>query len=76
MFYQDKSHPKWKGIILGVILLIVALLVSYSDVKESEKQDQHYCEMVRTFKQTHGREGWPDYNQIYVKSCSKNIQLK
>lgn len=34
-----------------------------------DKDQALYCEMVKTFKQTKGQYGWPDYRGIAAKVC-------
>ena len=43
--------------------LVVAMgLVGADDYEEAKRQEQHYCGMVKLWKQTKGEQGWPAYN--------------
>ena len=50
-------------VILAIIGIIIAMsIVGQSDLEEAERQQTEYCEMVKLWKQTNGRAGWPAYN--------------
>lgn len=55
--------PFWQGI-LAVILLVV--LLGHQDAAEADRQDQEYCDMVRSGH-------WPDFKGTYSGAC-KNPQ--
>lgn len=49
--------------ILAIIGIIIAIgIAGNMDVHEEERQHAEYCEMVKLWKQTNGRQGWPAYN--------------
>lgn len=50
-------------VILAIIGIIIAMsIVGQSDIEEAERQQAEYCEMVKLWKQTKGKAGWPAYN--------------
>lgn len=50
-------------IILAAIGLVIAAgIVGKSDFEEEQRQQNHYCFMVKQWKQTNGKQGWPAYN--------------
>ncbi len=49
--------------ILAIIGIVIAMgIAGTMDVQEEERQHAEYCEMVKLWKQTNGRQGWPAYN--------------
>ena len=30
---------------------------------------EEYCQMVRLYMETNGREGWPDYRNLFYREC-------
>lgn len=50
-------------IILAAIGLVIAAgIVGKSDFEEEQRQQDNYCFMVKQWKQTNGKQGWPAYN--------------
>ena len=48
---------------LSVIGLVAAMgIAGQADYEEEQRQVEQYCEMVKLWKQTGGRDGWPAYN--------------
>lgn len=41
-----------------------------TELKDGHK-DQDYCQMVKLYMDTNGKEGWRDYRGIYYKDCLK-----
>lgn len=35
----------------------------------AQQEDATYCDMVKRYLDTEGREGWPDYRNIYYRQC-------
>ena len=57
-------------VILAVIGLIVAAgFVGPSDIEEEQRQQAEYCDMVKQWKETNGKAGWPAYNGAGI--CKK-----
>ena len=49
--------------ILAIIGIIIAMGIAGNiDVQEEQRQHAEYCEMVKLWKQTNGKRGWPAYN--------------
>ncbi|NLW03759.1 MAG: hypothetical protein GX029_00755 [Pseudomonadaceae bacterium] len=46
------------------------LNTSLPDLREGHK-DEGYCQMVKLYLDTNGKEGWRDYRGIYYKDCLK-----
>lgn len=49
--------------ILAIIGIIIAMgIAGNMDAEDEQLQLDHYCEMVKLWKKTNGRQGWPAYN--------------
>lgn len=49
--------------IMAVTAIIIAMgIVGQSDYEEEQRQHAEYCEMVKLWKKTNGKHGWPAYN--------------
>lgn len=46
-----------------IIMLAILGIAGTHDFEEEQRQEQEYCEMVKLYKQTRGREGWPEYRK-------------
>ena len=47
---------------IAIALLASALLLAgMLDLADQLEAERQYCEMVRTWEDTHGRYGWPPY---------------
>jgi hypothetical protein len=53
---------RYQVIILAIFVLVLMGIVGQSDYEEEQRQTVQYCEMVKLWKQTKGRAGWPAYN--------------
>jgi hypothetical protein len=49
-------------IFAAVLIAIVVGFVGQSDFEEEQRQQDNYCFMVKQWKQTNGKQGWPAYN--------------
>lgn len=49
-------------ILAAVAVLIVFGFVWQSDFEEEQIQQDNYCFMIKQWKQTNGKQGWPAYN--------------
>lgn len=59
----------WWCLVGAFLALGIALANDFGG--DSLSTDQKlYCEMVKTFKETNGQFGWPDYRGIDRKVCS------
>ena len=62
--------------VLAFILLVYFLLdkfvlnTNFNELREGHK-DESYCQMVKLYMDTNGKEGWRDYRGIYYKDCLK-----
>ena len=62
--------------VLAFIFLVYFLLnkfvlnTSLPELREGHK-DESYCQMVKLYLDTNGKEGWLDYRGIYYKDCLK-----
>ena len=57
-----------KLIFIAMGLLCIGLAGTI-DFKSNLEADEQYCFMVGIYKQTNGRDGWPDYENRYERSC-------
>lgn len=49
--------------ILAIIGIVIAMgIAGHMDVQEEERQRAEYCEMVKLWKESNGKAGWPAYN--------------
>jgi len=50
-------------VILAFIGIIIAMgIVGQSDFEEEQRQAEQYCEMVKLWKESNGKAGWPAYD--------------
>ena len=50
--------------ILGLAAILAIFgLAGEQDYQDAVTEEQQYCEMVKLYKQTRGREGWPEYRK-------------
>lgn len=61
---------------LNAMLLVAVVAVTIMTLDhargvpdELAREQQTYCEMVQTFKETNGQYGWPDYRGVARKVC-------
>lgn len=48
---------------LAFIGIIIAMgIAGNMDAQEEERQHAEYCEMVKLWKESNGKAGWPAYN--------------
>jgi hypothetical protein len=50
-------------------LLVVLVNLPDPQPDDLEQQQALYCEMVKTFKETQGQYGWPDYRGNAAEVC-------
>lgn len=50
--------------IIGILLLVFGLVGKVDQVAE-QQEFNHYCRMVKTYQETDGAFGWPDYRNLY-----------
>lgn len=60
------------GIILVILLLLALGIVGRGDYEEALLVEQEYCEMVELWGQTNGRDGHPDWRQLYQQVCTSD----
>jgi len=53
-----------------LILTVLVLSISRSSFDDEIDNNEHYCEMVKIFKDSDGENGWPDYNDNYGVICN------
>ncbi len=58
------------GIILVILLLLALGITGRGDHEEALLIEQEYCEMVDLWGQTNGRDGHPDWRQLYQQVCT------
>jgi hypothetical protein len=57
---------------LSILALIIVSGLSYAsnnDMQEAQSSHSEYCKNVELFESTRGRDGHPDYDIIYDKTC-------
>lgn len=60
---------KFKDILIFICAVGVVILVNRPVNDDLAQQQALYCEMTKTFEQTHGQYGWPDYLGIADEVC-------
>jgi len=63
--FLNHEYIPW---VIGLAAFFLCLTVLLAIPEGNEQQDL-YCEMVTTFKETGGNYGWPDYNNNYNEVC-------
>jgi hypothetical protein len=49
--------------ILAILAILLAMgVVGHFDAEDAQLQQDNYCEMVKLWKQSNGKSGWPAYN--------------
>ena len=46
-----------------IIMLAAFGIAGTHDFEEEQRQEEHYCEMVKQYKQTRGEKGWPEFKK-------------
>lgn len=57
---------------LAILILTGAVLITLDHARSPDELDREqatYCEMVKTFKETNGQYGWPDYRGNAAEVC-------
>lgn len=56
------AMKRWQ--VIGIVLLVLVAfgLVGHMDAEEEQRQAEQYCEMVKLWKETNGKAGWPAYD--------------
>lgn len=59
--------------IIAIILIITAFgIAGQGDYEEALVIEQEYCEMVKLWGQTNGRDGHPDWRKLYSTVCKSD----
>lgn len=53
--------------VFSVVILITCLSSATND---HQRETEYYCEMVESYKQSDGENGWPDYKEQYDELCT------
>ena len=72
---SDKDAAILAGAVVFAVLVILAL-IDKSDAPYRERMTSQYCELVRIYRATNGRHGWPDYRGEYERRCEGNKNAK
>ncbi len=57
--------------IIAIILIFTAFgIAGQGDYEEALQIEKEYCEMVDLWGQTNGRDGHPDWRQLYQQVCT------
>lgn len=56
------AMKRWQVIGLVLLVLVAFGLVGNMDAEEEQRQAEQYCEMVKLWKETNGKAGWPAYD--------------
>lgn len=58
-----------EGLILTIIIIILSGCSNGTLEADLKREQELYCDMVTTYKETDGEYGWADYKGIYQKVC-------
>lgn len=53
---------RYQVILIGLGLIVAMGIVGQSDMEDEQRQAEQYCEMVKLWKETKGKAGWPAYD--------------
>lgn len=53
---------RYQVIILAIFVLVLMGIAGHMDAQEEERQHAEYCEMVKLWKESNGKAGWPAYD--------------
>ena len=53
---------RYQVILAAIAFIALAGIVGQSDFEEEQRQANQYCEMVKLWKESKGKAGWPAYN--------------
>lgn len=68
---QKTMAIHYKTILTAAGIIAAMGIAGQLDYEEEQRQAEQYCEMVRLWKQTHGRAGWPAYDGEEVCRASR-----
>lgn len=80
--YSHEEKNKSIAMIASILFILVFIFLAYflltkfvlntpvSELREGHK-DESYCQMVKLYLDTNGKEGWRDFRNIYYKDCLK-----
>lgn len=51
------------ALLAPLVAFVLFMLVVMPDGDDAEQQQSLYCEMTKTFKETNGEYGWPEYKE-------------
>lgn len=53
---------RYQAIFALLAVLLLMGIVGHFDAEDEQLQQDNYCEMVKLWKESHGKAGWPAYN--------------
>lgn len=56
------SLTRWQAIGVGIGLILAFGIVGHFDAEDEQLETERYCEMVKLWKESNGKAGWPAYN--------------
>jgi len=79
---SPEEQNKTMALVASILFIVAFAVVVYffftkflidphsTELREGHK-DESYCQMVKLYMDTNGKEGWRDYRGIYYKDCLK-----
>lgn len=61
---------------LAVVLVLAAMYVAGLSDDTLALEQKQYCRMVHEFQLSGGEVGWPDYDNVYDKTCNADGSVK
>ena len=59
---KEMNMKRYQAILALVAILVLMGFVGSFDAEEEARQQEEYCSMVKLWKESKGRAGWPAYN--------------
>lgn len=60
---------RYHAILIAAAAIGSLAIAGTFDKEDKQVEDAHYCSMVKSYKHTHGKEGWPDFRETYRHDC-------
>lgn len=69
---MQNSEINWRFLTIAlIVILLLAGIAGKADLEDATLAEQAYCENVKTYIETGGKNGWPDYREMYEVMCIK-----
>lgn len=67
---MNNNPLRWGLVAVGfTVFIILAGLAGRTDYEDALRDEALYCANVALYKATAGKQGWPDYREVYNTMC-------